>query len=1312
MSTIEKLSIRGIRSFSPNREEIIEFYHPLTVLLGDNGCGKTTVIECLKLATTGGLPPGARSGQSLIHDPKIAGTNEIKASVRLRFRNRAGKAMMVQRTYQVRQTKKNLTFKALDGVIRVVNDLGEKVSLNHKCGELDQHIPDMLGVSKAILESVIFCHQEDSNWPLREGAELKKRFDNIFESARYTKALEAIRKLKKARNDDAKDYKRDLDVLTVNMKNAESIHEKIEAAQAKMQAAEEESEEGDEAIAKAMETLEELRVLQKEVVDLHATLDRRREDVGQKENAVKYAYSKMEKIMDDTDEELQELLNNYDSILDAHRKGFNELQEQEAQLKTQQRRAQDNSNKLSASKVRIETNNDINIFLTEFRAVVEAKHAEVRALDSKQRKEDEVLTEEVSKLTSKVERLRDELKEKTQSLETINMEKHAIATRLRDLSTAGLHSQRDAIELDAQTAEAEKALKEYKEKHDTIALKNEILGIRQQIGDINSEVASMGKQITQLRHYAADYTKLETRRSEYQRRLEEFQAALSEKVTEFQEVLEGGEAPTDRETLMSTITRMGKLVTERQNDCRTKKKELDIAQQLLSENVASAKLAEKSLVSLREKKNQLERQEIGQLKKLLEEVLPGHDLKDAELGVNEAEKAYADAKDKVVRRKNMVMFLNIYKKKGVKDHCCPLCERDMTPAEEQAFESILKDKTDDKKVADKITKAEALEKSSLHMLTMMREKIPSWRKWMEVEATLPEKADELDAIYTAQKALENDVTDKKTGYGLMQEQLEQVQHAKRELESLSKAADNLPAVEASIEKEAKRLNSITAGRLGGNALSLSDAEAKKDAKLLEVNDLGRQLERKQENQENINEMRQQLQADVHDRREEKLRMETQRKEYDDAVKEQNRLRDQEKTLRDTCSTLKQSEPVLEREARAKVAERKKQREEAAIQLRALRQELQEYQGQFQVFSDKCKTVQNGDLNKLERDLLALDKEIARVNQQERSATQGLEDLAPQMTSAQMNLRDNEALKRQIRDNLDYRSLKRELEHMRNEVVDIRANVEKLPMLSDVDERVDSADRALIDARNSLAEVQGKKKQLKENIRDYKVQLRVPALKDVDERYRQKLIQHETTQLAVADLDRYFKALDESLLQYHSKKVEEINSIIRQLWQITYKGQDIDTIELMSGQEEGTVSKAARSYDYRVVMKKGGVAIDMRGRCSAGQKVLAALVIRLALAETFCLNCGILALDEPTTNLDTENKFGLAQAITDILNARSHQQNFQLVCITHDEEFVQMLSRTQAMDGARPEFYWRIRREDIGGNRFVSKIERHEWEEGI
>lgn len=54
------------------------------------------------------------------------------------------------------------------------------------------------------------------------------------------------------------------------------------------------------------------------------------------------------------------------------------------------------------------------------------------------------------------------------------------------------------------------------------------------------------------------------------------------------------------------------------------------------------------------------------------------------------------------------------------------------------------------------------------------------------------------------------------------------------------------------------------------------------------------------------------------------------------------------------------------------------------------------------------------------------------------------------------------------------------------------------------------------------------------------------------------------------------------------------------------------------------------------MMKEGAELEMRGRCSAGQKVLASIVIRLALSESFCADCGILTLDEPTTNLDEEN----------------------------------------------------------------------------
>ena len=71
----------------------------------------------------------------------------------------------------------------------------------------------------------------------------------------------------------------------------------------------------------------------------------------------------------------------------------------------------------------------------------------------------------------------------------------------------------------------------------------------------------------------------------------------------------------------------------------------------------------------------------------------------------------------------------------------------------------------------------------------------------------------------------------------------------------------------------------------------------------------------------------------------------------------------------------------------------------------------------------------------------------------------------------------------------------------------------------------------------------------------------------------------------------------------------------------------------------------RSHNYRLVMHHRHLSeLDMRGRCSAGQKVLASLVVRLALAETFCHNCGVLALDEPTSNLDERNIKGFTEAL--------------------------------------------------------------------
>ena len=157
------------------------------------------------------------------------------------------------------------------------------------------------------------------------------------------------------------------------------------------------------------------------------------------------------------------------------------------------------------------------------------------------------------------------------------------------------------------------------------------------------------------------------------------------------------------------------------------------------------------------------------------------------------------------------------------------------------------------------------------------------------------------------------------------------------------------------------------------------------------------------------------------------------------------------------------------------------------------------------------------------------------------------------------------------------------------------------------------------------------------------------------------------------------------MQYHSIKMEEINRIVEELWKRTYQGTDVDTV-LIRSDIEG--AKGNRSYNYRVCMVKQDTEMDMRGRCSAGQKVLASIIIRLALAECFGVNCGLIALDEPTTNLDRDNIRSLAMSLHDIIQYRQQQANFQLIVITHDEEFLKMMKCADFCD-----HYWRVGRDE-------------------
>lgn len=215
----------------------------------------------------------------------------------------------------------------------------------------------------------------------------------------------------------------------------------------------------------------------------------------------------------------------------------------------------------------------------------------------------------------------------------------------------------------------------------------------------------------------------------------------------------------------------------------------------------------------------------------------------------------------------------------------------------------------------------------------------------------------------------------------------------------------------------------------------------------------------------------------------------------------------------------------------------------------------------------------------------------------------------------------------------------------------------------------------------IGEINGQVKKLEE-------EMSRPAYKDAEKNYRRCYYDVQITKKVITDLGQYRQVLEIALMKFHAQKMENINRLIREFWRTIYRGNDIDYIKIQCDTDStaGTADKK-RNFNYRVVQSKNNHEIDMRGRCSAGQRVLACLIIRMALAETFSVNCGVLALDEPTTNLDKQNIMALCDALNRLVEGRRFQQNFMLIVITHDEDFIETLGRI--------EVYYKISRNDDG-----------------
>ena len=158
------------------------------------------------------MPPHTNSGKTFIHDPRVSNLPETKASIKLKFNTIKAKPVFAMRSFQLMNKKGKQEFKKLEQVLKARDERGNEISINKNCAEMDRQVPMLMGVSNAILENVIFCHQDESLWPFSDQANLKKIFDEIFDTSKYTKALVELRGIAKKYTKYAKEFKQELDL--------------------------------------------------------------------------------------------------------------------------------------------------------------------------------------------------------------------------------------------------------------------------------------------------------------------------------------------------------------------------------------------------------------------------------------------------------------------------------------------------------------------------------------------------------------------------------------------------------------------------------------------------------------------------------------------------------------------------------------------------------------------------------------------------------------------------------------------------------------------------------------------------------------------------------------------------------------------------------------------------------------------------------------------------------------------------------------------------------------------------------------------
>lgn len=1172
---------------------------------------------------------------------------------------------------------------------------------------VDELVPQLLGVSPAILDAVIFCHQDESLWPMSEPSALKKKFDDIFAAKKYTKAMDQLKVVRKNKGDqfrqlqiEHKQNEENKERGQKNQKLCQKLAKDIDEYRKKIDTL---TEEMTEVEHKAKEAREEANKYLSTMNDLQYNLDQfqfRQDAVAELRDSIE--------VMSEDDDVLQKALDQYETRLqrlkdeiEQHASEYRSLQGYVRDTEKQLNVKLGEKGKLQSDKEKYERQLETRIGMIreaarrhEIRGFdgdlnegqVHAFHDKIQGIYNSKKKEHEQMqnrnAREADAANKGISELENEKNSRTSERAFARQKKTENDRKVKRLQTEAdsvncdevrinrLENDKAAIEERSQQAQNEAVTNDWDEN--IRRAQEELRQFEQQGEDLNSELVNC----TRL---ASERAQLDVRKQEANNRAK----ALDKLTTRWSKMLAETVRPDWQiESLESDFKAK---LDEKTSAVSKVKEECEDLQQKLKQVEFKLAEANKQHQKLADNKADSEKSVLNVLREVADD--PGavtidayddqlEDLEDAKLDVDKELKLFDELKLYWTQAETC---LNTKNK-------CLMCDR--------AFD----EDRSKSKILGKISKHLSDESKA----DLQQEFRDADKKVERLRAVRP-KHDAFVRLKKELPAIEKSVDDAKREKDIMLEKLEAADDRRRKaeeplegLQSVSTVISEIIQLSKGIAEANEEVDKLTKSQKqsGGSIRSASEVREALSTCAGETRKIRWKLDS--------------LIGDRQRNRDLTSNLELELSNLNGKITEAKQLMDRKRTLRDEIKALKEDNEAQDAtvsgidtqlsQIQPKIDAARAQRDDALANGRRKAEKVAEERDSVARTLSQLKIIEDDIQDYMDRggetNLASIERSIQTLQQSLNRLKGDMEDLTKRINAQKEELSQGDRNKKNIKDNLKFRencrvltSIEEKIEKLRSE--DAEKDYERL-----------MAEAKQYDRQHNI--LQSKKSEAigqstatdKELARA--IELFDQEYKGADERFRKSSIQLTTTKGAIEDLATFSKSLDKAIMHYHSLKMEEVNRIAGELWRATYQGTDIDTIAIRSDVESS--NNLRKTYNYRVTMVKQDTEMDMRGRCSAGQKVLASIIIRLALAESFGISCGLIALDEPTTNLDSDNIRSLAVSLHGIIKARQAQANFQLIVITHDEEFLRHMRCSDFCDN-----FYRVKRDENQ----CSKIEREE-----